>query len=200
MTGAAPTNDELMAIIPNLQAEVNALTAAALVTAAAPPAGTAPVVFADTPQTLGTDDLINYSTKRGSAIFKQRRNALNDKALTNGFAMTPNQTVIFDEAFHRCATAMGWNQDTGQITTFTNSAGRQINIIKRSCQIKEATLNTACERFCKPGQLDAQTCAKQNNTVMSICLAKSLTTDAQARLLTYRNKYTFDGVECTPLM
>ncbi len=35
---------------------------------------------------------------------------------------------------------------------------------------------------------------------MSICLAKSLTADAQARLLTYRNKYTFDGVEYTPLM
>jgi hypothetical protein len=36
--------------------------------------------------------------------------------------------------------------------------------------------------------------------MMSICLAKSLTADAQARLLTYRNKYTFDGVKYTPLM
>jgi hypothetical protein len=36
--------------------------------------------------------------------------------------------------------------------------------------------------------------------MMSICLAKSLTADAQARLLTYRNKYTFDGVEYAPLM
>jgi hypothetical protein len=40
----------------------------------------------------------------------------------------------------------------------------------------------------------------QNNTMMSICLAKSLTADSQARLLTYRNKYTFDGVEYAPLM
>jgi hypothetical protein len=36
--------------------------------------------------------------------------------------------------------------------------------------------------------------------MMSICLAKSLTADAQARLLTYRNEYTFDGVEYAPLM
>jgi hypothetical protein len=36
--------------------------------------------------------------------------------------------------------------------------------------------------------------------MMSICLAKSLTADAQARLLTYQNKYTFDGVEYAPLM
>jgi hypothetical protein len=36
--------------------------------------------------------------------------------------------------------------------------------------------------------------------MMSICLAKLLTADVQARLLTYRNKYTFDGVKYTPLM
>ncbi len=36
--------------------------------------------------------------------------------------------------------------------------------------------------------------------MMSIFLAKSLTADVQARLLTYQNKYTFDGVEYTPLM
>jgi hypothetical protein len=36
--------------------------------------------------------------------------------------------------------------------------------------------------------------------IMSICLAKSLTADAQARLLTYRDEYTFDGVEYAPLM
>jgi hypothetical protein len=36
--------------------------------------------------------------------------------------------------------------------------------------------------------------------MMSICLAKSLKADAQARLLTYRNEYTFDGVKYAPLM
>ncbi len=36
--------------------------------------------------------------------------------------------------------------------------------------------------------------------MMSICIAKSLTADAQARLLTYQNKYMFDGVKYAPLM
>jgi hypothetical protein len=36
--------------------------------------------------------------------------------------------------------------------------------------------------------------------MMSIYLVKSLRADAQARLLTYRNKSTFDGVEYAPLM
>ncbi len=36
--------------------------------------------------------------------------------------------------------------------------------------------------------------------MMSICLAKLLTADTRARLLIYRNAYTFDGVEYPPLM
>jgi hypothetical protein len=36
--------------------------------------------------------------------------------------------------------------------------------------------------------------------MMSICLAKLLTADAQARLLTYQNEYMFDGVGYAPLM
>ncbi len=67
MDGAAPTNAELMAIITTLQAQVTALQNVALAATAAPPACAAPVVFADMPQTLGANDLIDYSTKRGSA-------------------------------------------------------------------------------------------------------------------------------------
>jgi hypothetical protein len=159
MAGVAPTNAELMAIIATLQVQVDALTAAPPVAAAAPHAGAALVVFAETPQMLGADDLIDYSAKRGSAIFEQRCKALDNKALANGFAMTPNQTVIFVEAFHRRATVMGWNQDTKQITTFINSAGHQINIIKSYGQINKAALKL-CERICKPEQPDTQTCAK----------------------------------------
>ncbi len=114
--------------------------------------------------------------------------------------MTPNQTVIFFETFHRCATTMGWNQGAMQITLFANSAGCQVDIIKSYGQIDEATLKSLCERFCKPGGFHSQTRTKQNNTMMSICLAKLLTANAQARLLTYQNKYTFDGVEYAPLM
>jgi hypothetical protein len=36
--------------------------------------------------------------------------------------------------------------------------------------------------------------------MMAICLASSVTAEAQVRLLTYRNKYTFDGVEYAPLL
>jgi hypothetical protein len=200
MAAPAPITAELMASITTLQVQIVALQNAAPAAAAAPPAGAAPVVFADMPQMLGANDLIDYLTKRGSTIFKQGCKALDNKALTNGFAMIPDQTIIFIKAFHRRATTMGWNQGARQITSFTNSARRQVTIIKSYGQINKATLKSACERFCKPGGVDYQTRAKQNNTMMSICLAKLLTADVQARLLTYQNEYTFDGVKYAPLM
>jgi hypothetical protein len=83
---------------------------------------------------------------------------------------------------------------------FADSARHQVDIIKSYGQIDKTTFKSACERFCKPGGVDSQTRERQNNTMMSICLAKSLMADAQARLLTYRNEYTFDGVKYTPLM
>jgi hypothetical protein len=92
---AVPTIVKLLALVTTLQGQVNALTAAAAAApppAAAPPTAappaTAPVVFADTPNVLEVNDIIDYSTKRGSAIYEKGIQALGDKALTDGFAMT----------------------------------------------------------------------------------------------------------------
>jgi hypothetical protein len=95
---------------------------------------------------------------------------------------------------------MGWNAGSKQITTFTNRSGKAVDIIKQYGQIDEVTLKTACERFCKAGEVDAESRSKQNNSMLAVCLGKSLTAEAQARLLTYRSEYTFDGVEYAPLM
>ena len=107
----APTTAELQALIQQLQAQVQALqNAAAAVATIAPAATTAApsvVVFADTPRTLGAEDLIDYSPKRGLEIYKQGIAALDDKSLTDGFNMTANQIVVFTEAFISRATAMG---------------------------------------------------------------------------------------------
>jgi hypothetical protein len=185
-----PTIADLQALIQQLQAQVLlALETAAATVAptvlAATTAATSVVVFADTPQTLGVDDLINYSSKRGSDFYKQGIAPLDDKALTDGFNMTANQTVVFTEAFLNHATAMDWNMGSKQITIFTNSSGVAVDLIKSYGQIDEATMKTVCERFCKAGEADAESPVKQNNTMMSMCLNKSLTATAKASLLTY---------------
>ena len=63
MANPAPTIAELQALIQMLQGQVTALQNAAPAAQAAPAAATTTVVFAETPQTLGVDDLIDYSTK-----------------------------------------------------------------------------------------------------------------------------------------
>jgi hypothetical protein len=95
---------------------------------------------------------------------------------------------------------MGWTQGTQQITNFTSRSGHPINLIKCYGQIEEASLKTECEAFCSAGGTNAQSRARQNNTMMANCLSASLTADAAARLLTYRKEYTFNGVEYVPLM
>jgi hypothetical protein len=95
---------------------------------------------------------------------------------------------------------MGWNAGTKGITSFANRDGNTINIIKSYGQIDEVTLRTACECFCKAGEADAKSRARQNNTMMGICLLKLLTAEAQACLLTYSKDYLINEVECAPLM
>ena len=93
MAAPAPTVTDLQALIQALQAQ-NALLQAAL--SAAPITGAAAVVtFADTPQTLNADDLLDYSTKRGSSIYEQGCKALDNKALAGDFGMTTDQMVDF---------------------------------------------------------------------------------------------------------
>ncbi len=157
MANPAPTTAELQALIQTLQGQVTALQNAAPAATAAPAAATTAVVFAKTPQTLGVDDLIDYSTKRGKDIYNQRCEALDNKALTNGFNMMPNETVVFIEALERKADSMGWSKGTKQITKFTNRDGVDINIIKNYDQIDMAMLKTVCERFCKAGVADSAT-------------------------------------------
>jgi hypothetical protein len=105
--------------------QVAALTAVAPGAAAAPPADAALVVFADMPQMLGAKDLTDYSTKRGSAIFDK-----GCKALNKWLCHDSHQTIIFVKALHHHATVISWKQGSRQITTFSNGAGRPVNMIK----------------------------------------------------------------------
>jgi hypothetical protein len=79
MSATTPTVAELQALTTTLKAQVSALTAAAPA-----PAATTAVVFTNTPQSLNSNNLIDYSTKKGESIYKEGSKALDDKALTEG--------------------------------------------------------------------------------------------------------------------
>jgi hypothetical protein len=151
MAAPPPTVANLEALITTLQAEVSALTAAA-----PGPATTTAVVFANTSQLLNSNNLIDYLTKKGESIYKEGSKALKDKALTEGFRMTPGQTVVFIEALICRATAMGWNAGAMQITSHNNADGQAIEVIKCYDQIDAAALKKSCEHFCKAREADAE--------------------------------------------
>ena len=84
MATAAPTTAELQALILQLQSQVATLMSGAA--PAGPALAPAIVVFADTPQSLYANDLIDYSTKRGSSIYEQ-----GCKTLTQSTANEPGR-------------------------------------------------------------------------------------------------------------
>ncbi len=113
MANQGPTVQELQELINQLQAQVTALQNAAPAAPTAPAAAaTAPVVFFDSPQTIGVDNIIDYSKILGKDIYEKGCSVLDDKALMDGFNMTPNKTVVFVEAFEQKAKLMGylWKQ------------------------------------------------------------------------------------------
>jgi hypothetical protein len=90
-----PTTAELSALVATLQQEIATLRQQQAQQPVAPVAN--PVVFVNTPQTLEVKNLIDYGRKRGAEIYWQGCAPLDNKSLTNGFNMTPDQVVTFIE-------------------------------------------------------------------------------------------------------
>ena len=98
MAAATPTTAKLQALIAMLQTQVAALTSTAATTSTTSTPTPAVIVFADTPQSLNPEDLLDYAMKRGSSIYEQGCKTLDNKALPDGFSMTADQTVVFVES------------------------------------------------------------------------------------------------------
>jgi hypothetical protein len=104
MSGSNPPSEAdflaLQAQVTNLLNEINTLKAAAASASTSSGSSTAggtsvattttTVTFADTPQTLNSDDLLDYSSKTGISTYNQGCKALEDKAIAGGFGMTPD--------------------------------------------------------------------------------------------------------------
>jgi hypothetical protein len=144
-------------------------------------AGAAPLVtFAATPVMVNHQDLINYSTKVGRTIYNE-----GCKKLTTEFDMKLSGTVVYTTELQAKCAKMGWHMGTQQIINFTNTTGSTINIIHQYEQIDTATLQVQCEVFCKSTGALFQARARQNNTMMSKCIVKTLTPAARVRLLPF---------------
>ncbi len=107
------------------------------------------------------------------------------KKLTTEFDMKLSGTVVFTTELQAKCIKMGWRMGTQQIINFTNATGSTINIVYQYRQINMVMLQTQCEVFCKNTGTLFQARARQNNTMMSECIMKTLTLAAGVRLLPF---------------
>jgi hypothetical protein len=159
-------------------------------------AGVAPLItFAATTVMVNHQDLINYSTKAGTTIYNE-----GCKKLTTEFDMKLSGTIIYTTELQAKCIKMGWHMGTQQIINFTNAAGSTINIVHQYGQINTATLQAQCKVFCKSTGALLQARARQNNTMMSKCIMKTLTPAVRVRLLPFQGDYKIDNVIYAPLL
>jgi hypothetical protein len=153
------------------------------------------VPFAAAPAMVNHQDLINYSTKLGTTVYNEGW-----EKLTTEFNMKSSGTVVYTTELQAKCVKMGWYMGTQQIINFTNAANSTINIVHQYGQIHMVMLQTQCEVFCKNKGNLFQARARQNNTMMSKCIMKTLTSAARVRLLPFQGDYEINNVIYAPLL
>jgi hypothetical protein len=138
-------------------------------------------------------DLINYSMKVGTTIYSEVC-----EKLTTEFDIKLIGTVVHTTELQAKCIKMGWHIGTQQIINFTNAAGSTIRIVHQYGQINMAMLQVQCKVFCMSTGALFQARARQNITMMSECIMKTLTPAARVRLLPFRGDYNIDNVIYAP--
>ena len=184
-------NDLLEAIqqlVQGNQALVAALQAAA-------PAGGAPapnlpqpppaaVQFAEAPALANVDALIDYSTKQGVAIFDAGCAPLPTK-----YNLGQAGLVVFVRELQDRARTQGWSAGAQNITRYINTEGHEVDIISAYGLIDQQTLKTQTDLFVLPHGPESDTRKSQNNAQMWRCLMATLTDDAKAKVIAFRNEF-----------
>ena len=185
-------NDLLAAIqqlVQGNQALVTALQAQAAAPAAGapaplPPAPPAVPQFAEAPALANVDAILDYSTKQGVAIFDAGCASLPSK-----YNLGQAGLVVFVRELQDRARTQGWSAGTQNITRYLNSDGVEIDIITAYGLIDDRTLKTATNPFVLPTGAEYTTRKSQNNAQMWRCLMSTLTDDAKAKIIAFRNEF-----------
>ncbi len=93
--------------------------------------------------------------------------------------MKSSGIVVYTTELQAKCVKMGWHMGTQKIINFTSVTGSTINIVHQYGQIDTATLQAQWEVFCKKTGTLFQARARQNNTMMSKCILKTLTPAAR---------------------
>jgi len=185
-------NDLLAAIeqlVQGNQALVTALQAQAAAPAAGAPAPLPPPLpviaqFAEAPALANVDAILDYSTKQGVAIFDAGCASLPTK-----YDLGQSGLVVFVRELQDRARTQGWSAGMQNITRYLNADGVEIDIITAYGLIDSHTLKMATDQFVIPIGAQYATRKSQNNAQMWRCLMATLTDEAKAKVIAFRNEF-----------
>ncbi len=164
---------------------------------APPVAATAaqPVTFALSPGTTNPDQLIDFSTRTGQALYDTGRAKLMDDE-SEKFDLKVTQVVRFQEMLRTRSEVMRWTNPSQGITTYQVD-GRNYDLISEYGQITYDAIKTQSEVYWKYGGAKTAQRAAQNNEMMAKCILASLTDAAKDQLLVAKHSWMINNEDPT---
>ena len=188
---------DLQQSITNLNNQMTQLLQAIQTLAAAAPAGAIPpaqaapaapaVTFALSPGTTNPDQLIDYSTRTGQALYDTGKSKLME-AEEEKFDLKVTQVVRFQEMLRARSEMMGWSNPVQGITTYQVD-GINCDLISEYGKILYEDIKTQSETYWKAAGVKKQQRATQNNEMMAKCILASLTESARDQLLVAKHSW-----------
>ena len=140
-----------------------------------------PVNFALAPA-LVEDGVIDYSTRTGAKLYETAVEALNIE-----FDCQPGNLKVFLEKVKNRAMATGWN-DILNVPTDLAEPDQTINLISEYGLLSLEQVRAHAETY-----VNAAVRAAQDSFQLYMCLMKTLTKEAQAKIMLHASEYTING-------
>ena len=147
------------------------------------------IVFALTPGSLNSDDIINLNSKAGRDLFNKAT-----APLAIPFDGSSKNIHLFQNQLLRRAENTGWNSGTGNILTIPDARGDNRNFITGYGCVTDTLITTAATAY-----INTQTRQAQNNAMMVECLQASITEGCFYKVSNEEDKYTINQTKSAAL-
>ena len=190
MADAVPTNNELATLFASLVTQVTDLAAAVSTSTSSTPSAT----FALTPGQVKPDAVINYAVKQGTSQWDS-----GTKPLPTLCDLTSEHLTVFINELKSRTEAQGWDKGNKALFTFTDVAGKDIDLISQYGLLTSKTIKDQTKDLVGAGS-NVATRKAQNNMQAQTCLMNSLSPKAKVLLLTHREDYTILAADASGAM
>ena len=145
------------------------------------------MTFVLSPGTTSPDQLIDFSTRMGQALFDAGRAKLMDDQ-SEKFDLKVTQVVRFQETLQSRSEVMGWTNPSQGITTYQVNA-RNYELISEYGQVPYDVIKDQSEVYWKYGGAKKNQREAQNNEMMTKSILVSLTEAARDQLLVAKHSW-----------